>query len=269
METDLTRSRPLLRSLPLMSGQQRAESPRSKRPHHNNLPDTPSVAPPPFVSVGPAPDNSDPGTQFIYPKLPDGNIRLLHLLPDRDRDAPLKCQLVDYPLQSMDKRACLYEALSYCWYQSEKPNSMSETTKWISIDGRRLPITENLHDALLRLRDDFFGRVMWVDAVCINQGDMEERGHQVRSMTEIYSKANRVVVWLGEAEGRDHEAFQAIREVGEKLSSPASDREEADHEASRAEVGEKPSPLPREKEEAVLGLLNKKWFRRIWVRNMQ
>ncbi|KAK0617709.1 heterokaryon incompatibility protein-domain-containing protein [Immersiella caudata] len=203
-----------------MSGQQRS--------------DTPSNAPLPFVS------------------LPDGNIRLLHLRPDRDRDGPLKCQLVDYPLQNMGKRACLYEALSYCWYQSEKPNLVSEKPKWISIDGRRLPITKNLHDALLRLRDDFFGRVMWVDAVCINQGDVEERGHQVRSMTEIYSKANRVIVWLGEAEARDHEAFQAIREVGGKLSSLASNKEADDHEASRAEVGETPCPLPRDKEEAVL-----------------
>jgi len=80
---------------------------------------------------------------------------------------------------------------------------------------------------------------MWVDAVCINQGDVEERGHQVRSMTEIYSKANRVIVWPGEAEALDHEAFQAIREAGEKSS-----------------------PLASDKEEAVRALLNKKWFRR-------
>lgn len=81
-----------------------------------------------------------------------------------------------------------------------------------------------------------------MDALCINQADMEERGRQVRFMAEVYSKANRVVVWLGESEARDHGAFQAMLEAGEKSS-----------------------PLASDKLQAVRALLNRPWFRRIWV----
>jgi len=42
-----------------------------------------------------------------------------------------------------------------------------------------------------------FHRTLWVDAICINQNDVVERGHQVRLMRDIFSRAKRVVVWLG------------------------------------------------------------------------
>jgi len=187
---------------------------------------------------GPTRLSNAPGTEFIYPELAHGSIRLLHLLPDKEQDGPLKCQLFDYPIRSTSdsERACLFEALSYCWGSPEKTN-------WISISDFYLPITASLHSALVRLRDKFFGRVIWADAICINQADNEERGRQVQCMAEIYSKANRVIVWLGEAAAGDDNAIQAILEAGEKSS-----------------------PLARDKLEAVDALLSRPWFRRIWVR---
>ncbi|KAK0707277.1 heterokaryon incompatibility protein-domain-containing protein [Lasiosphaeris hirsuta] len=173
--------------------------------------------------------------EYAYAELPGGSIRLLHLLPDEKDGHSIQCQLFNYPIQNTGERASLYEALSYCWGNSDKPNR-------ISIGDRYLPITASLYAALLRLRDRFIGRVMWVDAICINQADVEERGHQVRSMAEIYSKANRVVVWLGEAEAHDHDTFKAILAAGDKSSN-----------------------LPGEKHEAIHALLNRPWFRRIWV----
>jgi len=118
------------RHSPPIPGQRRPELPWPQRPRDSHISDTLSPAPLPFVPVGLAPESAAleptggysttsanidaPGTKFIYPKLPDGNIRLLHLLPDRERNVPLKCQLIDYPIQSMGNSASLYEALSYC-----------------------------------------------------------------------------------------------------------------------------------------------------------
>jgi hypothetical protein len=45
-------------------------------------------------------------------------------------------------------------------------------------------------------RDPIEVRLLWADAVCINQHDNEERGFQVRQMPLIYANAERVLVWL-------------------------------------------------------------------------
>jgi len=177
------------------------------------------------------PENSDSlGKKYKYSPLPPRNIRLLHLMPyDGDGD-PIHCQLFEYPIQETWERADLYEALSYCWGGSGKPCS-------ISIGECYLPITANLHAALLRLRHRLIGRVIWIDAVCINQEDKEEQAQQVRSMAEIYFKASRVIVWLGEAEAEDHDTLKAI-------CAPCDE--------SKSSSG-------------ILALFARPWFRRIWV----
>ena len=169
--------------------------------------------------------------------LPGPNsIRLLRLRPPKDETAPIKCQLFDYSLDESDKRPPQYEALSYVWGDLEK-------TLPIFIDERRFNVTENLHAALRRLRDRSIEWV-WVDAICINQQDRQERGHQIRSMAKIYGKANRVVVWLGEAADNSDRAFEEIRTRRKGL-------EFSDNEVIQ---------------QAVLALLQRPWFRRIWVR---
>ena len=88
--------------------------------------------------------------------------------------------------------AISYEALSYAW-------GSSETTDYIIVNGGKLPITANLFWALfhLRLRDE--DRILWVDAVCINQNHHREKTHQVQQMGDIYKQADRVIFWLGPA----------------------------------------------------------------------
>lgn len=63
-----------------------------------------------------------------------------------------------------------------------------------------MSITRNLHDALQQFRYTTDVRYLWVDAICINQNDIRERGHQVRLMQSIYKKARNVLVWLGKDE---------------------------------------------------------------------
>jgi hypothetical protein len=87
-----------------------------------------------------------------------------------------------------------YYALSYTWgTQTEKIP--------ITIDNSTFHITPNLHNAL----DSFFAEnkfsCLWVDAICINQSDSEERDHQVRRMKTIYQRAEKVFIHLGDTPG--------------------------------------------------------------------
>jgi hypothetical protein len=61
-----------------------------------------------------------------------------------------------------------------------------------------LDVTTNLYAALLHLRDRSLERIIWIDAICINPKNPEEQGQQAQLMAMIYSKANRILVWLGE-----------------------------------------------------------------------
>ena len=83
-----------------------------------------------------------------------------------------------------------YDALSYVWGSIH--NSVT-----ITCDGHDLDITLNLHDALQQLREDGLDGFLWVDAVCIDQGNLDERAKQVRMMRQIYNHAEMVYIWLG------------------------------------------------------------------------
>ncbi|KAH9210506.1 heterokaryon incompatibility protein-domain-containing protein, partial [Leptodontidium sp. 2 PMI_412] len=89
-----------------------------------------------------------------------------------------------------------YLALSYCW--GDQNNSRS-----IQIGGYSVEITTNLAAALyavrrLRCSTATRGPVrLWVDAICINQADNEERSNQVRNMRQIYAKSSEVLSWVG------------------------------------------------------------------------
>ena len=60
------------------------------------------------------------------------------------------------------------------------------------------------------------GRKLWVDALCINQADLAERLQQVIIMGSIYSQAERVILWLGEAFEECESAFTLIAQAAEK-----------------------------------------------------
>jgi hypothetical protein len=77
-------------------------------------------------------------------------------------------------------------------------------------------VTVNLHEALSHLRDRSIERIIWVDAVCINQNDGEEKGQQIQLMAKIYGQASRVLVWLGEAADNSDQALEEIRLAGSK-----------------------------------------------------
>ena len=83
-----------------------------------------------------------------------------------------------------------FEALSYVWGDSSGVEP-------IFIDGKIKYIRLNLLSALRSLRHRTSERVLWIDALCINQENDLERMHQVRCMGDIYAQASSVIVWLG------------------------------------------------------------------------
>ncbi|KAF7945879.1 uncharacterized protein EAE97_004917 [Botrytis byssoidea] len=179
-------------------------------------------------------------SSYSYSSLPESgeNIRLLLLLPSEDEAAPLHCELRDYSLRRSTSRAHLYEAVSYVWGD---PNN----TLPIFVDKRQFQVTVNLHAALLRLRDHSFERILWVDAICINQNNDKERRQQVQLMARIYNSASRVVVWLGEE-------IEEIKGVLEDIQVASN---------------EKPGRNSKEvvKKEHIIKFLQNPWFQRIWV----
>ncbi|KAK3933541.1 heterokaryon incompatibility protein-domain-containing protein [Diplogelasinospora grovesii] len=190
---------------------------------------------------------SQPAKQpYRYTPLPDGSIRLLVLLPGRDADDPVRCQLVDYTLRGSGDVPDLYEALSYVWGGPEKPGSIFIGPGF----SHRLATTASLHAALLRLRGRTVKRVLWIDAVCINQDDRAEKANQIRLMAEIYCRASRVIIWLGEPDGDEIEALQVIR-----AAAVAAAGEDDAPEVSNGDTGR----------QGVISLIRRPWFQRIWV----
>ncbi|RYP74485.1 hypothetical protein DL771_002959 [Monosporascus sp. 5C6A] len=102
--------------------------------------------------------------------------------------------------QEDDQPNLRYEALSYAWGSSRSPDTVDVKTSDKQSQARftsELCVGRNLAKALRYLRYEDRARVMWIDAICINQADVKERSSQVRRMSHIFSLANRVVAWLG------------------------------------------------------------------------
>ena len=120
------------------------------------------------------------------------DIRLLILEPGDGPD--IHCSLRNV---SLDDEEAKFEALSYVW------GTIGTRSPWHShwmcfvyLDGKKMDITANAYKALQQLRLSDQTRTLWVDAICINQIDNQERNQQVKLMRYIYSKADQVLVYL-------------------------------------------------------------------------
>jgi hypothetical protein len=117
-------------------------------------------------------------------------IRILILQPPASPNvAELHCEIATANISDNPS----YEAISYCWGADVFPETL-----YLS-DGCTLAVTDNLAAGLRRIRLKDRPRRLWVDAVCINQRDNTEKGHQVALMAKIYKNADYVLVWLGES----------------------------------------------------------------------
>lgn len=149
-----------------------------------------------------------PQPAYPYRKLQPGVIRLLRINQGAAVHA-LFCDLEEVHITQVPP----YEALSYCW------GDASDRLPVTCNRAGTLGITTNLHAALVRLRLPNKPRLVWADAICINQDDLEERGSQVQMMKEIYQRAFSVAIWLGgpiEVDGKDIWPIEPLLEAAQK-----------------------------------------------------
>jgi hypothetical protein len=130
----------------------------------------------------------------VYPEsLEEGTVRILVLHPSSALDDDIKCHLrqkVPLAQVALDN-VLLYDALSYVWGDENNPD-------FIFLCESRFAVTRNLAEALRHLRFPHSERMLWVDALCINQvKDEKEKIAQVKSMHLIYKHARSVIAWLG------------------------------------------------------------------------
>lgn len=151
-------------------------------------------------------------------------------------------------IQSMDVDDAVveYEALSWCWGQEVKDRAIriQEGGKYY-----RLAVTRDLTLALKYLRHPHEERILWIDALCINQANHEERNHQVQMMARIYSGAKQACIWLGEDTDDSTTAIGFINEIMklENFDSISEKKENAS------------------KWQSLLLLMQRPWFSRRWV----
>ncbi|KFA71306.1 hypothetical protein S40288_06701 [Stachybotrys chartarum IBT 40288] len=138
---------------------------------------------------------------LYHPLQTSRSIRLLQLHPGSTAD-PISTSLREWPLDD----APPYEALSYAW--GDLYDTRSITCQEVSVQ-----ITASLYDALLNLRFLDEPRFLWIDALCINQSDLEERGQQVRIMHLIYRFCKICLVWLGPGDEHSAAAFKIIGDL--------------------------------------------------------
>jgi len=189
-----------------------------------------------------------------YQRIEDHHDSRILVLNAGHQSSPLAGRLEDLKVLAGRSRRDRYTALSYVWGEPR----LSDV---ILIDGKRLAITQSLGDALrsLRPRAAHSPLRIWVDQICINQGDMLERGRQVGLMHAIFKNAGRIFVWLGaDASGHATKAFQlvgalhAIFDDG-LLSSLCKD------------AGADFDWIPSKHWLALAELCDLPWFRRAWI----
>jgi hypothetical protein len=199
------------------------------------------------------------------------HIRLLHLLPATDINNPIESRL---EAVALDKNP-VYEALSYCWGDSTQLQE-------IKCNNQGFQVTENLFSALQHLRNEHTERTLWIDAICINQKDLEERQSQVVLMKDIYTKSERVVIWLGPdpaSDGVNH-LFEMVQTIPNLPSPQLSKRERTFFEmnvvdADRWNQGEdtarskvldkKDFVILNQAKTGAIAILKRPWWSRVWT----
>lgn len=175
-------------------------------------------------------------------------IRLLDLAPGAHGD-PLTGSLRKVQLSD----AIVYEPLSYTWKDYESFESFDnhvdqDALPTIFLDNIEsfIKIGTNCEKALCSVRKVATQRTIWVDSICVNQDDPEERSHQVNLMEQIFSKAFTVLIYLGQ-ESQEHASGMAMSLLGQP-------------ERLRNVDG-----LNQHERESIKHLFERPYFRRMWI----
>ncbi|KAI0594636.1 heterokaryon incompatibility protein-domain-containing protein [Biscogniauxia sp. FL1348] len=184
-----------------------------------------------------------------YPHL----VRLLRLIPSKE-EGIITCQLQVKDINTNPRP--VYHALSYTWGPTtewEVNNGMTDDRKCpIICNGQELAITENLLNCLLQLEaDSYYDKDLWIDAICVDQENHDERCQQISMMDDIYRSAERVVIWLGVADKFTQPASNLIRGFDDLAKEGLPDIE-IENDALEHWF-------------SVVSLFARTWFTRAWV----
>jgi hypothetical protein len=198
-------------------------------------------------------EHTNEGDKYVYRELDDPSKMIRLLQVKGTGTAKIWCKLIEATFENGRAIDCStgadldYEALSWCWGPPE------DVKYYILIeDGPevfKLETSKNLVMGLWSLRRPDKTRLIWVDAVCIDLKDMEERNQQVRLMAAIYSCATRVCVWLGHGDDHTKRAIPFIENIVKGLQ----------HFNALCE------PKHMENWESFFQMMQNPWFSRRWV----
>jgi len=213
-------------------------------------------------------------------------IRLVLLHPRQpSRPEEIRLTIFKTPL-SADRRLWPdFMALSYVWGDASKRRELLVVEAEDALcppnpaTTKRLSVTANLAEALQYFPWPDKHKIIWIDAICINQEDLVERAEQIKFMPRIYSSAGTVIAWLGAPTHDNNLAMTLLHRISESVHV---DRES--HEIYRKEsewTTEKgpmffyyqlfldpnfPLPWDGPESQALESLFNRPWFERLWIR---
>ncbi|KAI4288281.1 MAG: hypothetical protein L6R35_002457 [Caloplaca aegaea] len=209
------------------------------------------------------------GACGLYETTPLGSsnhIRLLIIDPSSNTQA-INCSVSVADLSTWP----YYCALSYTWgpptYQAEQRGMSDKRCCSITCNGETVLVAENLFHFLQQASAKSHFGPWWIDAICINQEDVSERSREILKMTDIYSTADSVVVWLGKEDEYTKPALQLLTALGEldldtlRRLDPMSPSNE-----TKARIGAVLKRAIDESDWTALALLYKRtWFSRVWI----
>lgn len=160
-----------------------------------------------------------------------------------------------------------YEALSYTWRSNDPDEDAIVQDGSEESSSTSLQLGGNLACALRHLRQRDTVRTLWIDAICINQSNLEERGKQVARMASIYKSARRVVVWLGTGSEDSDLAMQSLDYLGKQVILTKDNWLFAPPDAEEPYWVEGTCSVPYSEEvwAAINRLLGRPWFMRVWI----
>ncbi|CAG7566000.1 unnamed protein product [Fusarium equiseti] len=170
--------------------------------------------------------------------------RLLRIEAAKE-DEPITCTLSEVAFSDRPK----FDALSYMWGEGKAEHK-------ITVNGVSYSIRKNLWDALHYLRRHAHDTDYWIDAICINQKDVDERNRQVRMMHHIYFRAQTVVVWLGKSYAEYETALPDLKTLQHHKPS--------DQQAAAGEPTDAARNSPAERILAEK-LYNDNYWKRLWI----
>ena len=225
--------------------------------------------------------------KFVYEPLPTASsIRLVHLLSGVGNDPLIHLSMRVVDLDNEPQ----YDAISYTWgppislfRTEEERDGLQDQQLPVICDGQILNIKQNLFDFLRSWQVMFRAasdgndertasareagllppNELWIDAICINQEDKDEKGAQVSMMGRIYSQTQKLIVWLGPEDTFTRPALQIIFKMqGISQLQARACRTMSDEDSCKA-LGL--PPITSSTWWSVFAFFHRSWFRRVWV----